>query len=501
MCERSSSSAARRRAGAALALLLTCGAGAAAADDAPGETRPVAPADPSWGPVKEITLDEAWSLAKEGSPDLEVARHRLAQALLIRRRVAAGLQPFINLGASYTRNSTEATLNLGPLITSYTDYQLYANGLYPAPLPESCADPNDEACAGLVALGEVLSEEIVIQPEDAYGWSASAVWQVGNARSISQGKLASAAVGAATYGTEWAERELMFGVAQAYYGIFSLQQLVGIAEEQVASRERHLELAKARFAAGQVAAVEVNRAEVDCMRARRQLVDTRESLHEGAAELAVLLGSPGVELRVAAPPHPDEVTGGDEVVEAALSSRPDVQAARKQVTVAHAKLLDARLALLPTVALNANYRWSNAAGFTGENGVWAAGATASLALWDGGLRLADAAEARHEIAVAEANLNKLEMGVRKDVEVARSRLSQSQVAWETSRDELALAKRTYEQVVALYEAGMATALELRDAEQLVTSSEVAELRAAMAVDLNRMAVQRAAGEFNPTQAG
>lgn len=490
-----------RVAASLLATLLLVPAPLLADEAPPPPPNPSVPPPPpvrSWGEIREITLEEAYELALAGNPDLAMAEARLAQARVIRLRVAAGLQPFVNAGASYAHTNTEAVLSFGPLIQGYTDYQLYANGLQPQPLPSECPDPPYEGCEGLVALNDILTEEIVIQPQDSYSFQAQAVWQIGNARSIPLLRVAGQTIRAAEQSTEWITREILFGVSQAYYGLYTLQQVVGVSERFRESKARHVDLARARLAAGQVSAAEVMRAEVELSQAQRQLREMQQSLHGAAAEFAVLLGSPNVELRAAAPPPRVPLAGTSaQRVEAALASRPDVQAAEAQVAAARASVTDARLAFLPTFNVNGSYRWSNAAGFVGQNDIWTVGAGASWSVWDGGMHIADALEAKQRLIQAEESLRKLKMQVAKEIEVADSNVEQGEVNLRTTQEELALARRTYDQVVALYEAGLATSLELRDAEIFVSNAELNLVRSTLAVDLSLLARERAAGEFRP----
>jgi len=51
--------------------------------------------------------------------------------------------------------------------------------------------------------------------------------------------------------------------------------------------------------------------------------------------------------------------------------------------------------------------------------------------------------------------------------------------------------------VALFEAGRATSLELRDAQLLVTASELNRVRSSLALDQSRLALKRAVGDFMP----
>lgn len=444
-----------------------------------------------WGPLQTLTLTEAYDLAVQNNPDLKVAQSRLQQSRLLIGRAYAMLQPMVSAGASYTRNSTEATLDFGELVDgilsgamAYTDYQLYVNGLQPQPLPDT---------------GETEeSEPVVIQPLNAYGFQAQAQWGLLNARTIPLYNMAKETVRASEAGTEFARRELLYALSQLYYNLYSSQQVVDVTTRLLESRQRNLKLAQVRLSAGQVSPTDVVRAEVEVAQAVRQLRESHQLVHTVSSELAVLLGKEGVELRAVKPESRTELSAElSALVDEALSNRLDFKSSRSQVKAAQHVVTDSTFEFLPTVALTANYRWSNSGGFTGENGTWAVGAAANIPIWDGGLRILQLQENKLKLMQAQEGLHKLELQIRKEVQVAQSNVEQAKINLEASEQEVRLARKTYDAVSKAYEAGMATSLELRDAELLVTNAEFSRVRTSLALDLSFLALERAIGRFAP----
>lgn len=445
----------------------------------------------NWGPLQTLTLTEAYELALQNNPDLKVAQSRLQQSRLLIGRAYAMLQPMVSAGASYTRNSTEATLDFGALVDgvlagamAYTDYQLYVNGLTPQPLPDT---------------GETEeSEPVVIQPLNALGFQAQAQWGLFNARTIPLYQMAKETVRASESGTEFARRELLYALSQLYYNLYSSQQVVEVTTRLLESRQRNYKLAQVRFSAGQLSPTDVVRAEVEVAQAVRQLRESHQLVHTVSSELALLLGKEGVELRAVKPESRTELSAElTALVDEAMGNRLDFRASKSQVKAAQHVVTDSTLEFLPTVALTANYRWSNAGGFTGENGTWAVGAAANIPIWDGGLRIYQLQENKLKLRQAQETLHKLELQIRKEVQVAQSNVEQAKINLEASEQELRLARKTYDAVSKAYEAGMATSLELRDAELLVTNAEFGRVRTGLALDLSVLALERAVGRFAP----
>lgn len=437
----------------------------------------------NWGPERSVSLEQAFELALEKNPDLHIAQSRLEQSKLMLNRAVALLQPMVSLGANYTRNSAESVLDFGSIVegvAAYTNYQLMANGLTVFPVPEDDSEP------------------VVIQPLNAYGFSANASWGILNARTIPLFKATLAAIEASEEGTKFAKRELLYAVAQLYYNLYGTQQVVEVSKRVLESRQRHLKLTQVRLAAGQLSQTDIVRSEVEVAQGVRQLRESHQLVHNVAAELAVLLGLEGVELRVQAPtPRTVDTSSFEALVESALAGRPDLKSTRAQLVAARSNVLDSQLDFLPTIALTGRYNWSNAGGFSGENGTWAVGAVASLPIWDGGLKLATVKENKLKLYQTQESLNKLELQVRKEIQVAQSNVAQSQLNLAAADQELRLARRTYEAVEKSYEAGLATSLELRDAELLITSAELNRVRTNLSLELSILGLERAVGRFEP----
>jgi cobalt-zinc-cadmium efflux system outer membrane protein len=195
--------------------------------------------------------------------------------------------------------------------------------------------------------------------------------------------------------------------ALAYFRALQAGERVQVAEQVKADGDALLEAAERRFAAGDVAALDVNAARAAAARAR---ADARaaEAARSGAlGELGVLIGvEPRSELRLAPRPVPATPPALDELL-AAAESRPDLRAAAAAVLESDAEGRLGRALAWPTVTLLGRYEREER-----RDVLWA-GVALALPFWNRGRPERAAAAARASATRGQ----RAQLGVRARVEV------------------------------------------------------------------------------------
>jgi outer membrane protein TolC len=327
---------------------------------------------------------------------------------------------------------------------------------------------------------QLQATQALFAPQAWYGIAAARAGQ----------RLADASV-------ENTRREILFGVAQAYYGAAGLKQVVKIQQRQLAiglDRERD---ARVRYEAGTTAKVALLRAEIDRARAEQDLKRAQNSLISAKLALAALLDRDDAAFEVEIPASP-EVPGAEaRLEEAALRDRPDLRAAQEQVTV-NEKNRDAVVArYLPTLGAFGRYVYSNAAGFGGQSTTWAVGLALNWNLLDGFLRESDLRENRARVREAQAAREAAEIRARLEVRQARLDLESALANREKAKEQAELARENQRLVDVNYRAGAATYLEVSDANAALLSAELSAVNEALSADLSALRLLRAAGAFDP----
>jgi outer membrane protein TolC len=435
--------------------------GAAQTPQAQAQVAP-APGSPAAGtPVQQLpvlTLDDALREAEAKNLDLVAARARLQQSQELSRRVWSNYLPQLVAQASYTRNSTAAELPAG---------------LIPG-----------------------LPQDIVIQPFNQY----TAQLQVSQA--VIAPTLFPAIRNAylteeiAAVSTENARREILFGVAQLYYGAVALKQSLAVQRRLLETQQAHEKDARVRYQAGTTPKVALLRAEIDRAAAEQDVKRAENNVASAKISLATLLDrQPDFEVEVPGPPPAAGDPAGLE--DAALRQRPDVEAARQTAELARRTKDAVYYQYLPSLGLTGAYRWANVSGFTAEKTSWLITLGLNWVLYDGGLRETELRENRARVLEAEANRRGAENRARDEVRRGQLDLESAIANRQKGEEQLSLARENARLVEASFKAGAATYLDVTDAQSALRNSELGFVADNLNADLSALRLLRAAGVFNP----
>jgi outer membrane protein TolC len=304
---------------------------------------------------------------------------------------------------------------------------------------------------------------------------------------------------ATVLGVEQARREVLFGVAQAYYAVASLKRLVDVSQQLQEIAERQAKDATIRYKAGTVAKVARLRADMDFARADQDLLRSRNSYQSARLSLAILLDRQP-DFEVVEPPEPVLPADVSGLEAGALDHRPDVQAARMTEGIYLSQRRATAMRYLPTIAGFGRYTYADPPGLTGQKQATVAGVMFSWTILDGGLREAELREASARIAEAEANRRNLENRARAEVRQALLDLESAKANTIKAREQRDLAVENQRLVDVSFKAGAATAVEQADATSALRNAEIQLATETLQAQLAAVRVMKAAGTFDPVQA-
>lgn len=262
---------------------------------------------------------------------------------------------------------------------------------------------------------------------------------------------------------EDARRGLMRNVAATYYTILAQQELAEVAQQAVSSAELTLELVEARIEAGTAAPAERLPAEADLTRARYEAISAENQVWQSLAELRALLALPPDEqpLLRGDLDEVETVQGLEEWVRAGLDRRPDIEAQGHRVRIAELAVRQQEIQAGLTYNVFGQADYGRYTGTTGET--WQVAAGVSFPLYDPGSR-ASVTEARANLDQSRLGLEELQLAVTREVTQAwyalrdaRERVTSAEAALEAAESSLAAAR-------ARYAEGVATIIEVTDAE-------------------------------------
>src|SRR5262249_22504551 len=165
-------------------------------------------------------------------------------------------------------------------------------------------------------------------------------------------------------------REVLFGVARAYYDVLRSQAQVVVAQDTLRLTQDELKQAQARFRVGEVTKTDVLRAEVEVARAERALIRNQNDLLLTFTVLARAIGRKKP-LRVVEPAQPQYRGGGyEELVEKSYKQRQDVRAQEAAVEVARQRRNQVIARYFPQVSVQWQFPRLDSPSFANRDRFW-----------------------------------------------------------------------------------------------------------------------------------
>jgi outer membrane protein TolC len=403
----------------------------------------------------ELTLDAALAELDAQNLSIAQARSRAEEAAAVERQVAAQLVPSLTAEGSYVRNSDEAP----------------PPGLLPGPTRLVI-----QAEERLTATGSVRVPLVV----------PSAWFEVRAARSGARAADASA---------EAVSRQLRAGFAQAAHAARAGEEVVVASERAVELAAEHARSAQRRVNAGVAPPLDALRARTEQVRRESDLVRARADLGRSQLALGILLGRDGP-VRILVPElasAPAALEDPAALAAGAVERRAEVRAQRAQLEAAEQQVRASFARLLPQISANGSAFVSDKPLVTGETDGWRATVDLTWPIFDGGLREARRRQARAQVAGARAATEAQRLQVMQEVAdgtrdhaVARERLRLAETQRGLAADAAESARRSFE-------AGVASNLDVVDANDRLYQSDVGLADARARVAQAAIALDRALG--------
>lgn len=411
------------------------------------EPAPPVPAGPP------LTLEHAIALALSGNEVSGIAEARLEGAAALRRQAIAQFLPALTITANATRRAREVTRIID-------------------------------------------GDEVTVQAIDAYSSQAAVDTPLFDLRALPLIRAATRGLEAQTIESAELRRALAFDVADSFYAALSLERLLAAARQRVAVGQQTVDQSRIRLDAGLANRNDLTRTELEL--ATAQLVATRAANTVTTARLSLfyLINAPAdLALgELAVPERASPLPGDrDSLVAQALAGRQELVALDQRWQAAQQLALAPRLGWVPRLDLRGIYRWTNEAGLSGNSEDWNLGANFTWELFDGGDRIALAAQRDAAAKEAGLDLAQRRRQVALEVDQASADLATAEAALDQARTQVAFASQNAEEVRERFQNGLATGLEQTDAQVAEFEAEVEVARQGFARDVADLALQRALG--------
>jgi len=301
---------------------------------------------------------------------------------------------------------------------------------------------------------------------------------------------------AASLSAKDAHELVILAVGGTYLQCLSTAARVASQKAQVDNAQAIYQQAQVRKAAGTNARIDVTRSQVQLQTEQQSLTSLQADYRKQIISLARLIGLPQdreINLSDALDSNAAPVPDAAQAIQQALSQRADLQATAAQVKAAELAVSAARAERLPAASISGNY------GVIGPNpesthGVFAVTGSVTVPIWMGGRTGADIEQAEATLHQRQAELadqrGRVEQGVRNALIELETAVGQVKVA-ESSK---ILAADTLTQARDRFAAGVATTVEVVQAQQQVAAADSDYITSLFSMRLARLSLAREMGQ-------
>jgi outer membrane protein len=419
---------------------------------------PAGEGPPDRGPL-QLTLKRAVQLAlsPEGNTYIQLSDENLRQARSRSQEVRSALLPDIEAQADQT-TAMKSLAALGlDLATNQTLTQA-ENGLTGtfAPIEKTL-------------LNDIIKDiPRVVGPFNSVDVRAKATQSVFDFSSIRRYQSSRAAVRAANSDRGATDNSVSTTVAKAYLAALRANADVEAYQANVALAEAVLKQSENQKNAGTGTGIEVTRAKVQLANERQHLLVVQNDRNKAQLQLLRVMGlNLGTELDLTdkLSYEPVDTITVEQAEADALKYRPDVQAQAEREAASRLNANSVKLERLPSLYAYADY------GTTGTNGAIVSllptrdyGVALRVPIFDGGRRDARRAETASQFRQERVRTNDLHEQIDLEVRMALDSLHSAEEQVKVAEAGLSLSESEFTQARRRYDAGVASSLEVTDAQ-------------------------------------
>lgn len=292
-------------------------------------------------------------------------------------------------------------------------------------------------------------------------------------------------------------RQVAFDAAKAFIAVLLADQVVQAAQKKLDTARADLADTDAQVRAQLVSSNDVTRARVGLASSERELASDRGNLDAAYIQLALVINAPVAPGLVVPAALLDAgvqtVPPADALVAQSLARRPDLAARKELALAAHDFAREPRMRWLPTLDLVGKLNASSEANRDGHDLTGTVALNASWAIFDAGVRLADARSRDAQAAIADLTADNLIRTIDAQVRSAAVALVSAQLALAAAQGAMDAARKSADETAILYHQQLAKAIELLDANEQRFAAEVNFAEAQFSVASAYLALRQAMG--------
>jgi outer membrane protein TolC len=281
----------------------------------------------------------------------------------------------------------------------------------------------------------------------------------------------------------------------AYLQVQAGEARVRSAQAQIDTAQALFKQTQDRRKVGLNPQIDVNRSQVQLQTEQQRLMSLENDVAKQKINLARVVGLPvndNYEITDEIPYSPAPDLTVEQALKQAFETRADLQSAEAQVRAAERSRSAARWEHLPSLSLSADY------GAIGINpnqshGTFTVAGTLRIPIWQGGRTEGETQEADAALGQRRAELADVRGRIEADVRDAFLDLKTASNQLEVARNNQGVARDTLTLTRQRFEAGIADAVEVTQAQESVVSADLDYITSVFAHNLSKVALARAIG--------
>lgn len=386
----------------------------------------------SWAMAQEYSLGDLYKQALKNSDRIKIAEENVYVAQM---------------------GKNKAWSLLIPRLTAFGTYNHFTEGKYGAP-------PS--------------YDKVLIQPHESGNWGVRADQSFSmSARELDALKVAGQTIRKTEYDLDTAKSDYLLAVASSYYDVLKAKKTLEITAANMSRLTQYRNSAEKRVKVGELTKTALLRADGELSGARADYLRATNALRMARAALVRLTGiEEEFHLKDEKNPLSDDYELG-RLRKTAWESRTDVKSYDMQIQMATQQVKYARGAFWPNVGLFAIYNKMDQHPSTGSINRESilAGVSLTFPFFEGGLRAAELKEAQARERQTRLAYNDLKQSVDVELQGVYLELETQKGTLRFLGDQQVFAQDNYDAVLRQYENGLATSLDVMDANNLLLSSE------------------------------
>jgi outer membrane protein len=400
--------------------------------------------------AEEYTLDQLYLMALERAEKIKLSEEDLYISETGREKALSAILPKLSAFGSYTK---------------YSEDKYASNG--------SLLQPDSSASWGL-------------RLDQSFSLSG---------REITALKIAKDYIEKSRYDLQSAKEAYILGVASSYFDLLRSQKRLDIAKANVERLAKHRDAAAVRLKVGEVTKTALLRAEAELSGAKSEQIRAENTLALSKTVLARLAGISGQYSLKETDENAEILETLSSLKNTAIAERAEMKSLALQKKIAERQALYTKGSYYPSVSIEGVYARKDDRPISitlNKESVYG-GVKLNFPFFEGGLRRAEVKEAEARVRQAELLYSDAEKSLNVEVENAYFDYITQKGILSSLKDQVAFASDNYNAVSRQFEFGLASSIDVMDANTLLVTAERQYSDASYNYRLSALTVRRSAG--------